>query len=766
MDGQPVSASDRGAAIRAGEWIIVALAAVAVHLNALPNGFTYDDVPIILENPATDPAASWWEPWRHPYWPGSSRGDDLDVLYRPLTVQTYAIQRRLFGAWPLPFHLVNVILHAAVSVGVVWLARRLGCRPIVAAAVGLVFAVHPIHVEAVANVVGRAELLSTGGILLALWMTDRWCDLTNGGRARHRHPSPTHRCAMNGAPACAMNGAPANTGESPVPHRHRSTCMAWAGILLAAFVAMTSKEGGVGVIVFVAAWYGWRRWSSRENADVAKTGRAGWWIRGLAALLIPLVVLVAAYLVARYEVCGFRLSVGGQRVGPGNPLREADSLERVLTPVSLIGRYVVMMVCPARLLCDYSADVIRLTRTVTEGHFLAGMTFIAALVAGATVSIRRNLTGLLIAVGFAGAYFIASNTVLLIDITFAERIFYGPSVWVCVGVGVLIEDAFRRGWIGGPRRVTTTLIGTCCLAMLAGLGIRTLLRNPAWADNETLFRGDLAAMDSKRERKRRSAHLCYTVARLDAGHGDLASAESLLLEAISYHRDYPKYYHQLGQVYIEIGAYEAAVEALERAHLLEPRNLETVALLDRARQSAAGVDVDAKLAAARQAAHAQPDNVEALRDWATLAETVVDRREAVEAYRRLARLQPHDTSALKGLAFALAASGEIEEAAATFRLVLKRWPDEWEAHTNLALLLMDRTDAARYDPTSAQHHARLAVELNPTHWQARVNLAEVLAHCGDRREAARLFEQLAKQCPEGSDQRRLYLERARFLGGR
>ncbi len=699
--------------------VIVLLAAMAVYLNALPNGFTYDDIPIILENAATQPTAPWWEPWARPYWPGTNEGDELDVLYRPFTVQTYALERRLFGTWAMPPHLLNMVLHAAVSVGVFWLTKRLGCRTVVATAAGLIFAVHPVHVEAVANVVGRAELLSTGGILLALWLTDLWC-------------ASTH--VRSKSPALAL------------------------GVLLAALVAMTSKESGVAVVVLVPAWCAWRRCS----------------LRGLAALATTLMVLLTAYLLVRYEVCGGRLTIGGQRVGPGNPLREAATVERLLTPVSLLGRYLVLMVWPTRLLCDYSADVIRLTRTVADGYFLVGLTLIATLLAGAVASIRRGLAGLFAVVGFVGAYVLASNTLLLIDVIFAERIFYGPSVWICVGFGLMLERAYRRGrraqWIGEGRRRTTTIAGVCFIVLMIGFAAHTVQRNPVWRDNATLFRGDLAAMDPGR----RSAHLCFTVARLDAGQGNFAQAERLLREAIGIHRDYPEYYQQLGEVYLETGRFEEAVGALERAHLLQRHNMETVALLDRARQRAAGVDVQGQLAAARKAAGARPDDVATIRRWAALARVgagTVDAQEAVEAHRRWALLAPDDPTALKDFALALAAAGEPGEAARKFRQVLQRWPADWEAHTNLALLLMGGRqrpslrypDIDRYDPKEALEHARRAVELNPTHWQVQVNAAEVTAHCGDPLEAARLFEQLADQCPEGSTERRLYRDRARYL---
>src|ERR1035437_3548459 len=86
--------------------------------------------------------------------------DPKDVSYhRPLTMLTYATHGEIGAGFALPFHAVNILLHAGVAVLVLVLASWLfeSTRiPLIAAAL---FAIHPIHTEAVTSVVGRAELL-------------------------------------------------------------------------------------------------------------------------------------------------------------------------------------------------------------------------------------------------------------------------------------------------------------------------------------------------------------------------------------------------------------------------------------------------------------------------------------------------------------------------------------------------------------------------------------------------------------------------------
>ncbi len=134
-------------------YLAVALCAVVVYLGALWNDFALDDNQIVACNPLVLQLNGVWRAFVSPYWPRAVGGG----LYRPVPLASYAIDWQLGGvAWW--FHAVNVAWHAGASVAVAWLARRWsGDRAALAA--GLLFAVHPVHVEAVANVVGRAELM-------------------------------------------------------------------------------------------------------------------------------------------------------------------------------------------------------------------------------------------------------------------------------------------------------------------------------------------------------------------------------------------------------------------------------------------------------------------------------------------------------------------------------------------------------------------------------------------------------------------------------
>ena len=153
-----------------GAWAAAALAAalaVAVYANTLRGELVYDDVPDIVRNRLVrdfEVARIFGEPsWAT--WVGIGYAG-----YRPVTTLTFALNHAAHGLEPMGYHAVNVALHAAVSaLLVVVMARLLGVGA-VAALAGALFATHPVHTEAVANVAGRADVLATLLALLCWWL--------------------------------------------------------------------------------------------------------------------------------------------------------------------------------------------------------------------------------------------------------------------------------------------------------------------------------------------------------------------------------------------------------------------------------------------------------------------------------------------------------------------------------------------------------------------------------------------------------------------
>jgi protein O-mannosyl-transferase len=155
----------------AGMLLLLTAVSVAVFWNGLRGQFVYDDVPIIAENPLIQSLPRCLRVFSTSYWNRGLRGPQAaeNSLYRPLTLFTYALNYRFAGQRPMAYKVTNLALHATVVGLLFFLTLRLGLAPGAAFFSALFFAVLPAHVEAVTNIVGRAEVLSAL-FLLAAWL--------------------------------------------------------------------------------------------------------------------------------------------------------------------------------------------------------------------------------------------------------------------------------------------------------------------------------------------------------------------------------------------------------------------------------------------------------------------------------------------------------------------------------------------------------------------------------------------------------------------
>jgi tetratricopeptide (TPR) repeat protein len=165
--------------------VIILAVSFSAHFNTLFNDFVYDDSSQVLKNYLIRDIRNIPQIFTRSVWAFQS-APIISNYYRPLMNVIYLINYYLFGLKPWGFHLVNILFHAGVSVMVYLLASRLFADklagwqagkpasaltsllsvPIIAA---LLFAVHPIHTEAVAWVAGIPDLSFTLFCLLSFY---------------------------------------------------------------------------------------------------------------------------------------------------------------------------------------------------------------------------------------------------------------------------------------------------------------------------------------------------------------------------------------------------------------------------------------------------------------------------------------------------------------------------------------------------------------------------------------------------------------------
>ena len=142
---------------------LVCVAGTAIYLPTAQFTFVQDDRAIVAANPRAHSVSQALRAFDEPYWPTPSGGE----YYRPLTILSYAVDWTLSGGRAGWLHLMNALWHGLASLLVVLVFER-WLSPAAAVAGGLIFALHPVHVEAVAGLVGRAEVLAAAGMLGAV----------------------------------------------------------------------------------------------------------------------------------------------------------------------------------------------------------------------------------------------------------------------------------------------------------------------------------------------------------------------------------------------------------------------------------------------------------------------------------------------------------------------------------------------------------------------------------------------------------------------
>ena len=154
--------------------LLCGLIGVVAFWPTLRYDFVYDDTRIVKENWIVKNPDTWYRFLLTSYWPPRTpderRMPGADVLYRPMTIETLRLEYLIHGGNTLGYHLVNVILHGLISAMTCAVAWRLWSNPTAGFAAGILFAVHPLHADAVTPIVGLCELLAA---FFSLWLVAR-----------------------------------------------------------------------------------------------------------------------------------------------------------------------------------------------------------------------------------------------------------------------------------------------------------------------------------------------------------------------------------------------------------------------------------------------------------------------------------------------------------------------------------------------------------------------------------------------------------------
>ena len=166
--------------------VLIAVTVLAYLSVIRGGGFIWDDNSYVTDNLLLRSGRGLWDIWTRI---GHGRGGTLQ--YYPLVFSSFWVEYHLWQLRPLGYHLVNVLLHGLNAVLVWRILRRL--RAPGALLAGAIFALHPVHVESVAWVAERKNVLSGFFYLLSLLSYLRFCGMTEAGETSPEERRPRRR---------------------------------------------------------------------------------------------------------------------------------------------------------------------------------------------------------------------------------------------------------------------------------------------------------------------------------------------------------------------------------------------------------------------------------------------------------------------------------------------------------------------------------------------------------------------------------------------
>ncbi|MEM7198966.1 MAG: hypothetical protein AAF628_01785 [Planctomycetota bacterium] len=485
---------------------LVLLATAALYVPALEGGFCYDDRWAAMghngdhRHPLIAELRPLEEYFSTHYWRGIA---EHGVLYRPITVLSFALRHWLVGDDAVVAHLINVVLHLLATALVYGLLRGLRARPGAAALGALVFGLHAIHGEAVVPVFGRAELLAFCGGAGALLL------LVHGHQARRLG---------------------------------RTVALVLAGGAL--FLGLAAKESALVWGPF-AVCYAWAR---------ARSGRRrGLWLRRLPLLeLAPLIAPTVAFLLLRQQM----LAALPPDVVPGadplsNPVFAAEPSVRVLSGLTGWGLGLLLTLAPVHLSMDWGLAVLPLPATATDPAIafgIAGAVALGAIVIGALWAAVQCPLLFAAASAFLGFSALTSNTLFPIGTIFAERLYYAPSL------GLSFAMAWAAQRLHGRTAATVGLL--LAGAWLGGNAWLGTQRVSLWRDDSTLILREAAQQP-------RSVRLALHAADVHAERREPIAALGHLQRAVDVAPEHAPAWLQLAQMQQHLGRLKEARLSLE-----------------------------------------------------------------------------------------------------------------------------------------------------------------------------------------------------------
>ncbi|XP_060759371.1 protein O-mannosyl-transferase TMTC1 isoform X2 [Neoarius graeffei] len=429
--------------------------------NSLRGEFVHDDVWAIVNNPDMRPASSLRSIFTNDFWGKRMADNTSHKSYRPLCALTFKMNIVLGGMTPFHFHMVNVCLHCAVTALLMHTCKHYVFEDgRLAFLTALLFAVHPIHTEAVSGIVGRADVLACLLFLLAFLSYIR---SVSACPVSDFFPSTVSPCSLV---LCLLLGTS----------------------------AMLVKETGITVFGVCVLYDGLVLCRKPLFLNLSRSR-----LKELIRISRPFIkracvvsVYVLFILCARLWLMGGSMPLFSEQDNPAS--FSPFLLTRFLTYSYLLAFNAWLLLAPIVLCYDWQVGSIPLVESLWDSRNMAAVmlalgTFALCL---HCVTSLQNMEGREVLVGILFLVFPfipASNLFFRVGFVVAERVLYMPSMGYCILVvhGLNRLCALLSRW--GAAALTVSM-----LLLLLLFSWKTVQQNETWLSREALFRSGIQTL--------------------------------------------------------------------------------------------------------------------------------------------------------------------------------------------------------------------------------------------------------------------------------
>ncbi len=651
--------------------LLLTLATLAVYLPVAWQGFVnYDDSDYVSDNKHVQSGLKW----ANVVW-AFTTGHASN--WHPLTWLSHMLDCQLFGHHVGAQHLISVGFHIANTLLLFLLLRRMTGALWRSVVVAALFALHPLHVESVAWISERKDVLSALFFLLAIWAYVRY---TEGGGPESAVPSP--------------NSASGIQHQASGIHLSSSIFYLLSVVFFA--LGLMSKPMLV-TLPFVLLLLDY--WPLQRLRPLPPNPRAPSLFR-LVAEKTPFFLLAAASCVVTFIV---------QRKG-GAVSTVLSFGARTANALVSYARYIGKMVWPEKLSILYPHP-----GSWPVWQVIASAVLLVAIFAATILLARKRrywATGWL---WFCGTLVPVIGLVQVGIQSMADRYTYLP----LIGLFIMLVWSISELVPERPWRAQALTVGTA--SVLVGCALLTWRQIHFWRDSEALFRHAVQVT--------RNNYLAYNnLGFYLSGIGRTAEAMENYREALKINPAYEDALNNLGYALAGQKKYLEAIPLYEAALRVRPNHAEVHNNLGNALSEIGKIDeaIQHYLIVLKQ----KPEHADAHNNLGIALAMKGKLDEAIVHFHDAIRFKPSYASAHSNLGNALAAQHKLDEAIKEYQTSLRLKPEDAQAHNNLGNALAEQGKVEE-----AIGHYREALRLNADNPEAHFNLALALLRQSKRDEA-------------------------------